>query len=91
MLREADWGPAFPQYAGTLNADPGLTLHQALRGITINAAHQMHQDRVTGSLARGKLADLIVLDRNLFEIPKDDISETRVLTTMVGGRIVYSG
>jgi predicted amidohydrolase YtcJ len=89
VLREADWGPAFPQYAGKLNADPGLTLDQALRGITINAAHQMHQDAVTGSLERGKLADLIVLDRNLFEIPPDDISETRVLATMVGGRIVH--
>ena len=89
VLRAADWGPAFPQYAGTLNADPGLTLRQALRGITINAAYSMHQDRVTGSLQRGKLADLIVLDRNLFAIPPDDISETRVDTTMVGGRIVF--
>ena len=49
----------------------------------------MHQDRVTGSLQRGKLADLIVLDRNLFAIPPDDISETRVDTTMVGGRVVF--
>jgi len=49
----------------------------------------MHQDRVTGSLQRGKLADLIVLDRNLFAIPPDDISKTRVDTTMVGGRIVF--
>jgi predicted amidohydrolase YtcJ len=89
VLREADWGPEFPQYAGKLNADPGLTLDQALRGITINAAHQMHQDAVTGSLARGKLADLIVLDRNLFAIPEDDISETEVVTTMVGGRVVH--
>ena len=40
VLRAADWGPAFPQYAGTLNADPGLTLRQALRGITINAAYR---------------------------------------------------
>ena len=49
----------------------------------------MHQDRVTGSLERGKLADLIVLDRDLFAIPPDDISETRVEMTMVGGRIVF--
>ena len=89
VLREADWGPAFPQYAGKLNADPGLTLDQALRGITINAAYQMHQDKVTGTLERGKLADMIVLDRNLFEIPEDDISETQVVETMVGGRVVF--
>jgi predicted amidohydrolase YtcJ len=49
----------------------------------------MHQDAVTGSVERGKLADLIVLDRNLFEIPADDISETEVVTTMVGGRVVH--
>jgi predicted amidohydrolase YtcJ len=89
VLREADWGPAFPQYAGKLNADPGLTLDQALRGITINAAYQMHQDKVTGTLELGKLADLIVLDRNLFDIPEDDISETQVVETMVGGRVVF--
>ena len=89
VLREADWGPAFPQYAGRFNADPGLSLRQALRAITIDAAHSMHQDRVTGSLERGKLADLIVLDRDLFAIPADDISETDVEMTMVGGRIVH--
>jgi len=89
VLREADWGPAFPQYAGRFNHDPGLTLDQALRGITINAAHAMHQDAVTGSLERGKLADLIVLDRDVSAIPPDAISETSVELTMVGGRVVY--
>jgi predicted amidohydrolase YtcJ len=56
---------------------------------SINAAHQMHQDEVTGSIERGKLADLIALDRNLFEISCDDISETEVMMTMVGGKIVF--
>jgi predicted amidohydrolase YtcJ len=37
----------------------------------------------------GKLADLIVLDRNFFEIQPEDIAHTRVLQTMVGGKIVY--
>ncbi len=89
VLREADWGPAFPQYAGRFNADPGLTLEQALRGITIEAARAMHQDAVTGSLERGKLADLIVLDRDLFAIDPDEISETQVEMTIVGGRVVH--
>lgn len=94
VLREADWEEDFPefdfpQYAGKLNADPGLTLQQAIRGITLNAAFSMHQDEVTGSLEKGKLADLVVLDRNPFKIPLDDISETKVLMTMVGGDVVY--
>lgn len=90
VLREADWGPEFPRYAGDLNAEQqALSLHEALRGITLNAAYAMHQDDVTGSLEPGKLADLIVLDQNLFEIPVEDISETRVLMTMVGGKVVH--
>ena len=89
VLRAADWGPAFPQYAGRFNADRGLTLRQALRGITLESARAMHQDAVTGSLERGKLADLIVLDRDLFAIDPDDISETQVDLTMVGGRVVH--
>lgn len=89
VLRQADWGPDFPSYAGTLNADPGLSLPAAIRGMTINAAYAMHQDEVTGSIERGKLADLLILDQNLFEVPPDDISETKVLLTMVGGDVVY--
>ena len=54
--------------------------------MTINGAYQMHQERSPGSLERGKLADLIVLDRDLFaHADPDDISETEVEMTMVGG------
>lgn len=90
VLRQADWGPEYPEYAGTLNADPGLSLPEAIRGMTINAAYGMHQDEVTGSLERGKLADLLVLDQNLFTVSPDDISETSVVLTMVGGEIVHA-
>ncbi|MBA0126577.1 amidohydrolase [Haloechinothrix sp. YIM 98757] len=90
VLRAADWGPEYPEYAGTLNEDPGLSLAEAIRGMTIDAAYAMHQDEVTGSLERGKLADLLVLDQNLFDVPRDDISETTVLHTMVGGEVVHS-
>lgn len=90
VLREADWGPDFPRYAGNLNAErQALSLHEALRGITVNAAYAMHQDDITGSLEPGKLADLIVLDQNLFQVPAEDISDTRVLMTMVGGEVVH--
>ncbi|MFG6176887.1 amidohydrolase [Halomonas sp. THAF12] len=90
VLREADWGPEFPAYAGDLNAEQqALSLEAAIRGITLNAAYAMHQDEVTGSLVVGKLADLLVLDQNLFEIPAEDISETQVLMTMVGGDVVH--
>jgi predicted amidohydrolase YtcJ len=60
----------------------------ALRSITASSSYELHQDQ-TGTLARGKLADVIVLDRNFFEVPAGQIMNTRVLLTMVGGRTVY--
>lgn len=83
------WGPEFPEYQGPMNSSPGLPLAEAIRGMTINAAYQLHQDRITGSLERGKLADLIVIDRNLFGVPASEISETKVQLTMVGGKTVH--
>ena len=89
ILREADWGPDFPQFEGTLNALPGLSLEEGIRAVTINGAYQMHQEKVTGSLEVGKLADLIVLNQNITRIPLDGISNTGVLMTIVGGRMVW--
>jgi predicted amidohydrolase YtcJ len=60
-----------------------------IRMHTINAAYEMHQEKVTGSIEVGKQADLIVLDQNLFRIPATRISETHVLLTLLGGKIVY--
>ena len=60
-----------------------------LRAATINAAYELHQDDVTGSLEVGKLADLIVLDRNPLTVPAEEIAKTKVLQTLVGGNIVY--
>lgn len=77
------------KYAGKLGEDPGLTPQTAVRAITINAAYELHQDAETGSLEIGKLADLIVLDRNLFKIPPDEIADIKVLLTVVGGKTVY--
>jgi predicted amidohydrolase YtcJ len=56
---------------------------------TINAAWALHQDRETGSIEAGKLADLIVLDRNLFELPASRIHEVQVERTLLEGRTVF--
>jgi predicted amidohydrolase YtcJ len=56
---------------------------------TINAAWALHQDHETGSIELGKLADLIVLDRNLFEVPLSRIHEVRVERTVLEGRTVF--
>jgi len=77
------------EYAGRLGTQPGLPRAAALRAITLNAAYTLRQEALTGSLEVGKLADMIVLDRNFFTIPAEDIANIKVLQTIVGGKIVY--
>ena len=77
------------KYAGRLSEDKGLTRSEALRAITMNSSYELHQELKTGSLEVGKLADLIVLDRNFFAIPPEQIADIKVLQTVVGGRVVY--
>jgi predicted amidohydrolase YtcJ len=77
------------EYRGRLGDDPGLSPAAALRAITINAAYELHQDDATGSIEVGKFADLIVLDRNPLKVPAEDIANTQVLETVVGGNVIY--
>ncbi len=69
--------------------DERIDLPSAIAAFTINAAYVNHIDDITGSIEAGKLADLIVLDRNLFELNQADISDTRVLLTLMEGEPVH--
>jgi predicted amidohydrolase YtcJ len=80
---------SWPKYAGRLSQDAGLSRGEVLRAITMNSSYELHQDELTGSLEVGKLADLIVLDRNVLRIPAEEIAQVKVLQTVVGGRTVY--
>ena len=77
------------EYAGRLTAQPGMTRAAALRAATIDAAWTLRQETLTGSLEPGKLADLLVLDRNVLTIPDEDIARVQVLQTVIGGKVVY--
>jgi hypothetical protein len=66
-----------------------IDLPLALAAFTINAAYVNTSERDTGSVEVGKYADLIVLDRNLFDIRPDEISEAGVLLTMIEGQVVH--
>jgi predicted amidohydrolase YtcJ len=75
--------------AGVLNADQKLTRIEALRFYTINNAKLHFEEREKGSIEPGKLADLILVDRDPLTCPEDDLKSTQVVWTMVGGKIVY--
>jgi len=82
--------PNNPDY-GVLNEDQAITLEQAVWGFTRGAAECLGfdwPDRL-GSIEEGKLADFIVIDRNIFEIPIEELKDTRVERTVVGGNIVH--
>jgi hypothetical protein len=76
---------------GTLNEHQAITVEQALLGFTLNGAKCLGfgwEERI-GSIEEGKLADLIVIDQNVFEVSVTDIYKTKVLKTIVGGNVVY--
>jgi predicted amidohydrolase YtcJ len=79
----------FHESPATLGADQAIDLRSALELITIRAARVIGLDHRTGSIEPGKSADLILLDRDLFAIKPEAISDTRVQMTMFEGRVVY--
>ena len=66
-----------------------ITLPDAIAAYTIRGAYLDFSEKDTGSIEVGKAADLIVLDRNLFEIPPSQIHEAKVLLTLLEGNEVY--
>ena len=72
-----------------LLAEGGMSNHHVLRAGTLNGAKTLGLDGQIGSLEAGKLADLIVLDRNLFEIEPAEISQAKVVLTLLGGKPVH--
>ncbi len=62
---------------------------EALKSYTINGAFASFEEKLKGSIKKGKLADLVVLSNNLLTCPDDQILSTKVLYTIVGGKILY--
>jgi predicted amidohydrolase YtcJ len=66
-----------------------IGVEEALRAYTATAAYASFEEGIKGSLERGKLADIVLLDRDLTQIPPAGTRDARVLMTIVGGRLVY--
>ena len=66
-----------------------IGVEEALRAYTIGAAYAEYAEHEKGMLARGLLADLVMIDRDLTRIPPETIRDARVMLTVVGGRVVY--
>jgi predicted amidohydrolase YtcJ len=74
---------------GGWHPEQRITLEQAIRAYTIDAAYAEFSEKKKGSIENGKLADLVVVDRNLFTISPSEIKEARIEMTIVGGTVVY--
>ena len=70
--------------------EEGLSVMDAIRLYTTFSAFAGFEEDIKGSIEAGKLADLIVLSDDPFEVPVDALQDIRVITTIVGGRTVYS-
>ncbi|MDH3546271.1 MAG: amidohydrolase [Gammaproteobacteria bacterium] len=85
VTRQDPFGPS----ELTASTQEAVSLATMIDAYTINGAWLAHQDDRLGSIEAGKLADIVVFDRNLFDIQLDQISEAVVDLTIFDGRIVY--
>jgi len=61
----------------------------ALRSYTIACAYAAFEEDIKGTLTPGKLADVVVLSKDILTVPEEEIRDTQVLYTIVGGKVVY--
>jgi predicted amidohydrolase YtcJ len=66
-----------------------ITVEDAVQAYTIDAAYSAYEENEKGSLKVGKFADFIVLEKNIFEIPAEEIADVKVEKTIFDGRVIY--
>jgi predicted amidohydrolase YtcJ len=67
-----------------------LSVERAVEYYTLGSAYASFEEDIKGSLRKGKLADIVVLSKDLFTIPEEEILSTQVVYTILGGKIIYS-
>jgi hypothetical protein len=102
VVQSADYGPHDAMFilwqsiarkngwtSETLGPQESISREEAIRIFTINGARLAFRENEIGSLEVGKLADLVVLDRDILTCPLDEIRTTKVIATLVGGKVVH--
>jgi predicted amidohydrolase YtcJ len=77
------------QTGQVLAPEERITVEQALTLYTRNGAYAGFEEKKKGDLSPGKLADFIIVDRDVLNVPADELKDTKVLATYVGGQRVY--
>jgi hypothetical protein len=75
--------------AGILGPEQKITRQEAIKLYTIGSAHFTFEEKIKGSIEPGKLADLVILDRDILSCPEDEIKDMKPVKTMVGGKFVF--
>lgn len=78
-------------HPGGWHPEQRITVEEALRGYTADAAYASFDEGSKGALKRGMLGDFVVIDRDLTRVDAAEILEARIVMTVVGGRIVFEG
>ena len=75
---------------GGFQMENALSREEALRGMTIWAAHANFEDKTRGSIEKGKFADFVILEKDIMKIPLPEIRQVKVVRTVIGGESLYS-
>ena len=86
----SDLNPFIGMQNAVTRSPQELSMEETIKAYTINAAYIMRQENKVGSIEVGKEADFIVLDKNLFNAPPNQISQTQVLETYLQGTLIYA-
>ncbi|RLG96588.1 hypothetical protein DRO27_01985 [Candidatus Bathyarchaeota archaeon] len=72
-----------------MGTEQKVTRKEAIKMYTLNGAYLTFEEDIKGSIEPGKLADMIIIDRDIMTCPEDDVKDTKVLTTYLGGKVVF--
>lgn len=85
-----DIDPLMGVHAAVNSGENSISVETAVRAYTMGSAYAEFQEKQKGSIEVGKLADLVILSRDIFAIPRSEIKNVKVETTILGGKVVYS-